>query len=106
MHAALPEIPNAFSQCLAGDPLDGRFRRGVDIQHVDYVGLVKALRELVHQMLRARVAVRLEHSVNAAKLAELRGGECSPNLSGMMAVVVDHGDAAGLATHLKAAVDP
>ena len=43
--------------------------------------------------------------MDAAKLAKLRGGERGANLGGMMAVIVDHRDAAGLAAHLKAAID-
>ena len=43
--------------------------------------------------------------MNASKLAKLRGGERGADLGGMMAVVVNHGDAAGLAAHLKPAID-
>ena len=86
------------------DALDRRFRRRVDIEHVHAIGLMKGAREIVHQRLRARVAVRLEQHVNASKAAGARGRERGANLGGVMAVVVDHGDAALRAAHLKAAV--
>ena len=43
--------------------------------------------------------------MNALKVAELRGGQRGANLGGMMAVIVDHRDAARLPAHLKPAID-
>src|SRR5271168_3288522 len=66
---------------------------------------MKYAREIVHQGVRAGVAVRLEQHVNVSEAAGARGGQGRPDFGGMMAVIVDHGYAPFGAAYLKAAVD-
>ena len=66
---------------------------------------MEALRELVHQVLRARVAMRLKDREDTPEIAKLRGGQRGANFGGVVAVIVDHRDAAGLAAHLETAID-
>src|SRR5713226_9766074 len=54
--------------------------------------------------MRARVAMRLEQHQNAAVHTQSRGIESRANFGGMMTVVVDDGNSAFLASHLKATV--
>src|SRR5579859_227841 len=101
----MAEIADAFCQRAAGDPFDRLLRGCINIEHVDEVRLMKALGEFIHEMLRARVPMGLEDRVNAMEFAQLRGRERSPNLSGMVSVVVDNRDAASFAPNLKPSVD-
>ena len=99
-----PKVCNRSVKDLRADALDRRLRRRVNVDHVDGIGLVKGAREIVHQRLRPGVAMRLEENMNAAVAARPRGGQSRANLGGMMAVIVDHGDAALSAAHLEPAV--
>ena len=101
----MPEGLQFFDEDCRRHARDRSFRSGVDIGDVYAIGLMKGAREIIHQRLRARVAVRLEQHVDTLKAAGARGRESGANLGGVVAVVVDHGDAALGATHLKAAVD-
>ncbi len=59
------------------------------------VGLVEALGEVVEEVLRARVPVRLERHDDAAahrRVRAARGLERGVDLGRVVAVVVDHGD--------------
>jgi hypothetical protein len=102
---AVAELADAIDQRLGGDALDGFFRGGVDIHHENRVGLVKGARELVHQMERAGEAMGLEEHVDAAETAHAGAIQGRADFGGMVAVVVDDGDAALDAAHLKAAID-
>ncbi len=77
----------------------------VNIQDEDAIGLMKGAGEIVQQRLRASVTVRLEQNVNALEAAGPRGRQRGANFGGMVAVIVDHRDAALRAAHLKAPVD-
>ena len=93
------------ARSLSRDAFDGLLAGGVNIQHEQRVGIGEGGGELVHQVAGAGVAMRLEDDVDLAKSALARGGQRGPNLGGMVAVVVDHADARGLAAQLEAAVD-
>ena len=55
---------------------------------------VKRAGELIQKIKSTRVPVGLEDDVDLAVAALAGGGEGGANLGGMVAVVVDHGDAA------------
>ena len=85
---------HALGQRLRRDAFDGLLRCGINIQQMHRIGLMKCAREIVHQRLRAGVAMGLEQHVDAAIAAGARGGQSRANLGGMMTVIVDDGDAA------------
>ena len=68
------------------------------------IGIAERGGEFIEQQLRARVAVRLKDDVDLAEAALPRRRQRGANLGGMMAVVVDHGDAVGAALELEAAI--
>src|SRR5581483_4139046 len=84
---------------------DGVLAGRVDIEHLNRGGVVKGVHELIHEIARARVAMRLEDDVDRAIATIPRGADGSAYLSGMVAVVVDNRDATGTAANLEAAVD-
>jgi hypothetical protein len=64
---------NGVGQPLAADSLDRGFARRVDFgQHQD-IGLIERTTEIIPEVLRARVAMRLEKNEQAAKAAAARG---------------------------------
>src|SRR5260370_41272507 len=98
----MAKIANAVSQHAPRDALDGLFGCRINIEDVHYVGLMKALCKFIHQMLRARVAMRLEDRVNPMEIAQLRGCKRSANLGRMVAVVIYDSDSAPCTADLKA----
>ena len=92
-------------QILSGDAGDGLFAGGVNGKDADSIGVSKCTAELVQKIKGAGVAVGLEEDVDLAVAALAGGGEGGANFGGMVAVVVDHGDAAGGATKLKAPIN-
>src|ERR1017187_8517597 len=102
---AVAELADAIDQGLGGDAFDGLFGGRIDIHHENRVGLVKGARELVHQMERAGEAMGLEEDVDAPETAHAGAIQGRADFGGMVAVIVDDGDAALDAAHLKAAVD-
>ena len=81
------------------------FARRVDVGDEEHVGVVEGARELVHLVLRPRVAVRLEEDDDAAAgRAYLRRGERRLDLRRVVPVVVNHQHARLLALELEAAV--
>ena len=69
------------------------------------VGVVEGVEEVVEEVARARVAMRLERDDQAAAEALACRAQRGADLRRVMAVVVDHQDAALLAAHLEAAMD-
>ena len=67
---------------------------GVDVRQHEHVGVVEGAREVVEEIARARVAVRLEGDHDAAGVHLARGGERRADLGRVVAVVVDHAHAA------------
>src|SRR5579862_6695744 len=105
VRAAVAEGADALGEGFRRYAFDRRFRRGVDVHEIYGIGLMEGAREIVHQGRGAGVAMRLEEHVNVAETAGAGGGERRSDFSGMVAVIVDHGDARDGAAHLKAAVD-
>src|SRR5262245_13054521 len=89
----------------AVDTGDRRLARGVDVRHDDGVRVPEGAVELGREGVRARVAVRLEDDDEAPSQPLARGPEGRLDLRRVMAVVVDHEDAAALAADLEASVD-
>src|SRR5579863_9536730 len=85
---------------------NGRLRGRVNVQQINGVRLVEALGEIIHQSLRACVAVRLENYVDAAIVTQTCCRQGSSDFSRMMAIIVDYGYSPLLAAHLKPAIDP
>ncbi len=97
---------NSFGQGLTGYALDGLLARGIDVEDDERVGIAEGLGEIVHQLLRSAIAVRLENDMNFAIAALLCGGKGGTDFGRVMAVVVDHTDSSARAPELKAAVNP
>ena len=85
------------------DSFDRRFSGRIDIQNQHNIRQIEGAREVVEQMHRARVAVRLKDRKDPTEIAGLRGAERRANFRGMVRIVVDHGDAVA-ALDLKSAV--
>ena len=81
------------------------FAGSVDRQHEYAVRVGERSAKLVEQVAGAAIAMRLEDNVNASMTAFARGGKCSANLGGVVAVVVDHGNAARLSANLKTPIN-
>jgi len=61
------------------------------VKHED-VGLIEGAAEIVPEVLRARVAMRLKEHEQAIELAAARGFEGCPDFGGVIAVIVNDGD--------------
>ena len=92
-------------EILRRDAGDWLFTGGIDGQDRHGIGIFECAAELFHQVFRARVAVRLKDHVNVPVSALAGGSKRGANLGGMMAVVVNHGNAAHYAFTLEAPVD-
>src|SRR6266404_5022397 len=96
---------NGVGQSLAGYARDWRLAGRVNIGNHQNIGLVESAREFVPEMLRAGIAVRLEKHQEAIELADARGLQGGPDLRGMVAVVVDHGNVVDGALNVEAPTD-
>ena len=85
------------------DPVDRLLPRAVDVRHAHGVGGGERRAELVGEMARPGVQMRLEENEHAAACSLSRRGDGCRNLRRMVRVVVDDGDAALLADDLEAA---
>ena len=72
----------------------GCFARGINLGDHKNIGLIERAAEIVPEILRPRVAMRLKEHEQALVAAAARGFERRANLRGMMAVIVDQRDAA------------
>jgi len=81
-------------ESLAADALDRLLACFIDAEDKDLVGQIESVGELVHQRRGPCVAVRLEDYHQAAGLQQPQGLQCRFDLSRVVAVVVDHVDAA------------
>src|SRR5215471_7626103 len=102
-HVAMRMRADPFREIGGGDAGNRRFPRRIDVHHQQHVRLVEGGEELLTQVERARVAMRLEHGHYTTVEPRLGGGEGRANLGGMVAVVVDHRDASHRAPDLEAA---
>src|SRR5512143_2354572 len=97
----VPKLFDTFIERLAGYAGDGLFPRGIDVHDDELVRLVEGGKEFFEQVLGPRIPVRLEHH-DHPPLEPSRGGrERGPDLRGVMAVIVDDDDSAGLSFDLK-----
>src|SRR5258708_16014217 len=92
-------------QGLPGDALNRLLARRIDVEDEQRIRIAKRRSEIVNQIARARVPVRLEDHMNLAEPALFRGRQRCLDLRRMMTVIVDHGYARHPATQLKPAVD-
>src|SRR5580692_2182260 len=92
LHVFVSCLANACGQGLAGDAGDGRFSRRIHIHQRQNVRFVEGAHKFIPQMLRPRIAVRLEERQQAIELAASRGLKRRANLRRMMAVIVHHSD--------------
>ena len=103
-HVAMAVGGDALGEVARVHPRDGGFPRPVDVHHDEHVGLVERGQEVLPEVLRAAVAMRLEHRDHAPVVPRLGGGEGGADLGGMVPVVVHHEDAAGFPADLEAAL--
>ena len=101
LHAAMSELPHAIHQRLRGHTLDGLLGSGVNIQHHHLIGRVKSPREIVHQVLGPRVAMRLKQHVNPLRQTRFRGRQSRQDLGGMVPVIVDDRNASLVSSDLE-----
>ncbi len=89
-----PRVRIARQSALPSAPGIGRFAGRVHLGHDERVGIREHLRELVEQVARARVAVRLEDQHDATSRPALAHGlDGGRDLGRVMAVVVHERDA-------------
>src|SRR5262245_62734504 len=101
----MPPAPERLVERLTGDACHRRLAGGVDLGEQQQVGVVERAEEVVEEIARARVAMRLKHYQEPACEALARSTQRGPDLLRVVSVVVDHQDATLLATHLEATVD-
>src|SRR6185503_346517 len=101
----MPELTDSLHQRLRCHTFDGILRSRVDIEHVKAIGLHERARELIHQVKRTGVAVRLKNHVNVPVAAQARSRERRANLGWMVAVIIDDRDVPLLAADLKSPVN-
>src|SRR6516162_9915540 len=93
-------------QRFAADSRNGGLAGRVDVGQDEHIGLIKGQTEVVPQMLRARVTMRLEEHQKTVELATASGFERGPYLGGMVAIVVNHGDVIDRTLDVEATADP
>ena len=99
------ELAYSLDQHLGIDSLNGLLGGGVNVEHENSVSLKKGTGELIHQRLRACVAMGLKKNVNTTRAASASSRQCRLNLGGVMTIVVDDRYPALLAFEVKSAVD-
>ena len=97
-------LRNALGQHLAGYARNRRFAGSIDVQQHKRIRILERGRKLLHQQLRAAVTMRLKNDVYALESALAGGGERRPDLSWMVAIVIDHSDTVRAPLGLKAAI--
>ena len=104
VHFTMAVGGDALGEVARVHPRDGGLAGSVDVHHHQHVGLVEGGEELLPEISRAGVAVRLEHCDDAPVVPRLGGGEGGADLGRMMPVVVHHENAAGFPADLEAAL--
>ena len=92
-----------FEDGLAGDTGEGFFTGGIDVGDEELVDVVEGGAELFFEQLGAAVAVGLEEAEDAGGVEAFGGGEGGGDFAGVMAVVVDEGEAGGAVADFEAA---
>src|SRR6476646_10519851 len=101
----MPELTDSFYQRLRCHAIDGLLRGRIDIEHVKTIGLHERARELIHQVKRAGIAMRLKNYVNAPVAAQSRSRKRRSDLGRMVAIIVNDRHVRLLAANLKSPVD-
>src|SRR6267143_1769305 len=83
--------------------LDGRFACRIDIEQHENLGLIERAAKIFPKVLGAGVAMRLKEHQQPIELAAAGRFESGANLSGVMTIVIDHGDVVDDALDVKAA---
>ena len=91
---------------LAGDAGEGFLAGGVDIGDEEVIDIMKGGTELFFEQLGAAVAVGLEEAEEALGVEALGGGEGGGDLAGVMAIVIDEGEALAAVADLEAPFGP
>src|SRR5947208_3428205 len=95
----------AGDKMVAIDALNRRLAGRIDLGDHDRIGIVEAGAEFLEQRLQAGEAVRLHHGNDLAVGGFTRRFKDGGYLDGVMAVIVDHGDAVPLAGPGEAPLD-
>src|SRR5262249_19210871 len=95
---------NRRHDAFAGHSGNGSFAGRINIQDENAVGIGKSRAEVIEQVTRASIAVRLEDDVDVLEPALAGSRQGGADLSGMVAVVVNHAHARGMSTQLETAV--
>ena len=92
-------------QQFAIDPVYWRFAGRVNIGYQQHVGIIESAGEFIHQIRGARVPMRLEQDYDPP-VGRPNPGRAQGRLDfrRMMTVIVNHGDARGIAFELKAPI--
>ena len=105
MDGPVAEPGHLFRQNARCHTVDRLFRRSVDVEQIYMVRAVERAREVVHQVHRPRVSMRLKDRVNPAIAAVAGGRERCTDFGRMMPVVVDDRDSLLLPALLEAPVN-
>ena len=100
----ITQLGHPLNQPLSCDALDGLLACRINVQNINVIRSLKALRKIIHQELGARIAVGLENSndpFGAPKTGRLQRGA---NLRRMMPVIIDDRYAFEFHLDLKPAV--
>src|SRR5262245_27868176 len=104
-HVEVPAALQRLEERLAADARDRTLAGRIALAEHQQVGVVEGAEELVEEIARAGVAVRLEGDHQPAVEAFAGGPLRGADLLRVVAVFVHDEDVALLATHLEAAVD-
>src|SRR4030095_1042880 len=84
----MTESSNLFHQHGCRDAFNRRFTRRIDIQQEDRIGKVERASEILHEMHRAGITMRLEDGENFPKPSGFCRAERRAYLGGMMSIIV------------------
>ena len=96
--------PIALTRSFRINPGDGVFAGGINVQHLDCVGVVESGGELGHQVARTGVAMRLKDHVDPVIARLPCGVQRGANFRRVVAVVVDHIHPASTPFQLKPSI--
>src|ERR1035437_7104580 len=87
------------------DAGDRSFAGSINIDHANNIRRLKTISKFMQQIASAGVAMRLKKNKNALEAALTGRFQRGANFCGVMAVIIDHGDAADFPFALKPALD-
>ncbi len=101
----MPRLSNTVGERFAGDSRDRRFSRRIHIHQRQNVGFVEGLHELIPQVLRPRVTVRLKKRQQPVELAASRRFQRRANLGRVVPVVIHNRDVVHHALDIETPAD-